>query len=185
MKKIIISLIFTFLFVFALNAFSTDDSLRFNLPGFVIKIGDKIGMSLKKDFYEIKKIQEFNLESSGWYKTSFCGVEIYPVFGSNFFFFDSDDEQKNYGPFLKCDDFDSYIKANFYWGHETKQSDDDYFWTIKRTIKSIEVPDVLEETIHGKKIRYDTYDMEHFYIMESETGCNYFRYYYAYMMSIT
>ena len=174
MKKIIIALFICLYNFYSLFSFDIGQKFKTATPRYFIKIDDEVGFCLN-GAYEIKDINTFKSGKDGWYKVSFCGEDLYVVFGSIFFIYYRENGKKD--SFLRVDNFDEYIKKNFYWGHPVSiKSDDDYFWAITRYIKSIDVPDVLEETSNGKKIVYDTYDMLHYYINETETECKYYRY---------
>ena len=173
MKKII-NYFFIFLCSIDIYAFDVDQKIFISSFSPMVKIGSEIGIGIGNE-YQIKDLSTYRIDASGWYNAVYCGDIIYPVFGSNFFvFFKSSNKE---GMFVEVENFDEYIKKNYYWGHPLSiKSDDDYFWPITRYIRSIEVPDILEETVNGKRIVYDTYDMMHFYISEIETINTYYGY---------
>ena len=171
-NKVLLCIIMT---VCSLSAFSFTVARRFavDTPNRVVKFNDTIGMELN-GFYEIKDINTFIAGSDGWYKVSFCGEELYVVFGSAFFMYlwENSPSFVDGDSFLKVDGFDEYIKNEYKWYPHPNN----LFWSISHCIKSIEVPDVLEETIDGEVVIYDTHDMMHFYIVDPETHVKRFRY---------
>ena len=184
MKKAIVFKIFFIYFLFNCYSFPIADYYWVRSPEDVIKIQDNVGILFNKS-YQIRNTNEFNIDENGWFNTSYCGTKMYIIFGSNYFVYHSDKDlyypesssKFNFGSsFYKNEDFDNAIKTLFFYGYGKKTSIDDYFPQIKGIIKSIDVPDILEEKSINKLIKYNTYDMEHYYVIDWETNTQLFRY---------
>ena len=181
---------FLFILIFLLPSlsFSFESESKFEVksPNIIVKIDDKVGILY--DFkYQIKDLNEFSIDSDGWYSSIFCGNKLYFIFGSNYFlyhsnldlYYPSSPTKFNFGSsFLKCKNFDEDIKNIFTLSYSEIKNPtiDDYFNEIKSVIQSIIVPDILVEDLNGTLIKYDTYDMEHLYIADWETNIQLFRY---------
>ena len=143
------NIVFILVLSVKLFAFEMYDSFWIRSPEDVIKVDSQIGMKFNSSF-QINKINDYIIDSDGWYKTMYCGAEMYVIFGSNYYIYHSNkvlffsESEFNYGSsFYKTDNFDENIKNLFFYGYTKKESFDDYFPQIKSIIKSIEVPDVL------------------------------------------
>lgn len=165
MKKNLLILLFLFTILFSSYAFDCDDKFYLRNPDDVMKIGDEIGLCFG-DSYEIKNLNDYILDDDGWYRTSYCGKDMYVIYGSNYFLYHSNYE---YGPyynfgssFLKTTSFDDFIK-------------NDNMWSIQKNTE-VTVPDFLTEKINNKSVQYNTADMENFYIRDWETNMQYVKY---------
>ena len=171
-------LILVSLFI-SLSIFAFDNDLGYRIKSIagsseIIKYGDDVGIRIGNK-YEIKSISDYYLSDNGWYSVSYCGKKIIPIFGGGYFIFYSDEENV-IDFFPRTNDFDTFVKQNI---HPTLSSPDDlnkeFFGGVVPKVKSITVSNYLTETINGKSIAYDTYDMTHFYSVEPETGISVFK----------
>ena len=168
-KKIVV-LVITFLYFFHCFAFEIDTNFSTRSPHDVIKIDDRIGMRFG-DYYQIRNLKDYNLDSDGWYSTSYCGTKMYVIYGSNYFLYHSLKDEYypnsaskfNFGSsFLKENEYNEYIKDKSWW---------DLNWN-----STVFVPDYLEEFSKNGKIIYDTYDVSHFYYFCHEVDLQLFKY---------
>ncbi|MBB5219007.1 hypothetical protein DYE49_11745 [Treponema rectale] len=185
LKKFILSSVIL-IFSFKGFTFDIDEKFEVKTPNMIVKIDDQVGFLY--DFkYQIKKLSDFVADPDGWYSSTICGNKLYVIFGSNYFLYHSNKDlyypkspsKFNFGSsFLKAKNFDEEIKTIFTLSYSEIKNPtlDDYFDEIKSIIKSVTVPDMLIEQINGNQIKYDTYDMEHYYIGDWEMGMQLFRY---------
>lgn len=151
-------------------SFPIDECYYIRSPEDVMKIGDKIAVRFN-DSYQIRDVNEFVLNSEGWYTSKYCGTDMYLIFGSNFFVYHSskniyypDSPSKfNFGSsYLSEDDYQKYIEGNRSW--QLRQN------------SSVKFPDYLEEFGKNGKIIYDGLDATHFYYFCTEVDVQLFKY---------
>lgn len=168
-RKIFGILVFCF---FVINCFSFEIGEKFwYFAGkqYVIVEGDQVCLNLH-DSFQIKNFSDMELKNNGWYTCKFNGHNIDCIYGSNYFVIYSDEfvNGQNIDSFPRVNDFYDYVSKNY--PSETHYGND-YFFSIRlKRIESIVVPDVLVETIGGKTVKYDTYDMQRYYAIENEIG---------------
>ncbi|MBR4789770.1 MAG: hypothetical protein IK024_02635 [Treponema sp.] len=169
-KKILVFTFFLHFFLFNCYSFPVDDYYRVRSPGEIIKIKDNIGM-LFNNTYQIRNIKEYNIDEDGWFNTSYCGTNMYIIFGSNYFVYHSDKDlyypesasKFNFGSsYLSLEEYQKYIKNSGSW----------ILWRNA----SMKIPDVLEEYSNDKKITYDDFDATHYFYFCNEIDAQLFKY---------
>ena len=170
MNKKVILFSFSFILAFQSFSFEIDDNFHTGCPYDVFKIGDKIGMRLD-NYYQVRNYNEYNLDSEGWYSTSYCGTKMYVIYGSNYFLYHSlkdiyypeSASEFNFGSsFIKENEYNKYIKDKSWWTQ---------YWD-----STVIVPDYLVEAGKNGKITYDTFDASHFYCYCNEVDVQLFKY---------
>lgn len=180
MKKIFLLFLGLIILHSSMFGFDMDKNIFTQSNSAIVKKGNIVTLDIG-NYYQTRDITEYKIDANKWYSVKYCGVEIYPIFGSNYFVIYGDHEPERNYSFLNADNYDEYVKNNFYHGNvhhgdKVPKNNDDYFWQITRHIKSIDVPDVLQEKINGKTVVYDTYDMMHFFYTDIETYAKYYRF---------
>ncbi len=160
MRKVLFIFILIFA-IFNLYAFKTENDLYFwgiNVYQTLEKHGDTVAF-YRNGYYESKKISDFIVNDNGWYERSVFGNKHTIIYGGDFFIYYDyvNPEYSFYDP--------DASKNNKKWAKEETVNNKIYFCGDRRKlVKKISVPDVLKETLNGKEIIYDTFDMEHFFI---------------------
>jgi hypothetical protein len=117
----------------------------------------------KQEYYQKLTINDLKLQKDGFYELETYGSKLVTLFGAHYFFF-HDVTHPEYSMFNVNIDYNKFYKEQ-----EILFSYDNYMIGKRlRNIRSIIVPDVLEEIGRNGKIRYDTYDMERYYARGSD-----------------
>lgn len=152
-----------------IQAFEVDDNYYYVLEGLdVYKNGDDLyvgdfSLHEKKSFSK-----DIVVAQDGWYELEFIGRKIPIIFGGNYFTY-HDPQDPNSSVYNADEQFYEEAKKRL-TGRAIKGGIDYSVFCGMRTrqISSIKVPDVLEENLGGKKIVYDTADMQEYYILGAE-----------------
>lgn len=153
----------------SIQAFEVDDNYYYVLEGLnVYKNGDILymgwsGINEKKSFSKDIKIAK-----DGWHELEVMGRKLTLIFGGNYFTYY--DPQEPNGSVYNADEHLYEEAKERLTGFSIKggMNYNKFCGMRTRVVSSIEVPDVLEENLGGKKIVYDTADMQEYYILGSE-----------------
>ena len=164
-----------------IQAFEVDDNYYYILEGLeVYKNGDDLYVGefrlhenkFPKTGSKVHEKKSFSKDilvaQDGWYELEFIGRKIPIIFGGNYFTY-HDPQDPNSSVYNADEQFYEEAKKSL-TGRAIKGGIDYSVFCGMRTrqISSIKVPDVLEENLGGKKIVYDTADMQEYYILGAE-----------------
>ena len=169
-KKLLVFVSFILFLLCNCYSFPIDDYYWIRSPSDVIKRGNKIAIIIG-EYYQIRNIDDYTVDTDGWYKSNYCGKDMYIVFGSNYFiyhtlekiYYKESPSKFNFGSsFLSLEEYQKYIKDSNSW----------ILWMNA----SVKIPDYLEEYSNDRKITYDAFDMTHFFYFCNEINSQLFKY---------
>ena len=171
MKKILFIIIFNILLI-NIYAFDIEKDLYFwgiNVHQALEKHGNIIAF-YRKGFYDTKDLKDLTVNENGWYESSVFGNKHAVIYGGDFFIYY---DYKN--PELSFYDPNADKNKKKWSIEETVNNKIFYCGDRRKLVKKITVPDALKETINGKEIIYNTFDMEHFFVHLSDEYITFFK----------